>query len=145
MIYALLQSAASSLAEHPGALRMQETDPHGWTLSLVAVCVVFSALLALFLLYSLSGGIFTGRFKRKPKVKAGAAPDGPTAAAIALALDRYMGDDDAVAAIAAALHLYMSESIHDPEPGFITIRRDAPSSWGDKSLTLRKLPRYEKL
>ena len=29
--------------------------------------------------------------------------------------------------------------------GFITIRRDAPSSWGDKSLTLRKLPRYEKL
>ena len=145
MIYALLQSAASSLAEHPGALRMQETDPHGWTLSLVAVCVVFSALLVLFLLYSLSGGIFTGKFKRKPRVKAGAAPDAPTAAAIALALDRYMGDDGTAAAIAAALHFYLSESIHDPEPGFITIRRDAPSSWGDKSLTLRKSPGYEKL
>ena len=118
-------------------MKMLETDPHGWTLSLVAVCVVFSALIILFLLYSLSGSIFTGKFKRKPK----GDPDAPTAAAIALALSRYMSDEDEIAAIAAALHLYMSDSIHDPEPGFITIRRDAPTTWGDKSLTLRKIPR----
>ena len=116
---------------------MLATDPHGWTLSLVAVCVVFSALIILFLLYSLSGSIFTGKFKRKPK----GDPDAPTAAAIALALSRYMSDEDEIAAIAAALHLYMSDSIHDPEPGFITIRRDAPTTWSDKSLTLRKIPR----
>ena len=136
ILFTFLQ-AASSLADHPGAMRMLETDPHGWTLSLVAVCVVFSALIILFLLYSLSGGIFTGRFKRRPK----ADPDASTAAAIAMALDSYLSGDDDVAAIAAALHLYMSESVHDTEPGFITIRRDAPSSWGDKSLTFRKLPR----
>ncbi|MBO4455707.1 MAG: OadG family protein [Bacteroidales bacterium] len=137
MILATLLQAASSLAEHPGAMKMLETDPHGWTLSLVAVCVVFSALLVLFLLYSLSGGIFTGKFKRKPKTD----PDAPAAAAIAMALHSYLSDEDEIAAIAAALHLYLSDSVHDPEPGFITIRCDAPSSWGNKSLTLRKTPR----
>ena len=137
MILVTLLQAASSLEEHPGAMRMLETDPHGWTLSLVAVCVVFSALLVLFLLYSLSGGIFTGKFKRKPKKD----PDGPVAAAIALALSRYTSQEDDIAAIAAALHLYMSESVHDSEPGIITIRRDAPTSWGNKSLTLRKTPK----
>ena len=120
---------------HEGAARMQQVDPHGWTLSLVAVTVVFSALLILFLLYSLSGGIFTGRFKRKPRT-----PDAETAAAIALALSQYTSDDSDAVAIAAALHLYLSDSIHDIEPGIVTIRRDVPSTWGDKTLTLRKKP-----
>ena len=57
----------------------------------------------------------------------------------ALALDRYTSSDDSDAvAIAIALHLYLSESAHDYEPGFITIRRDLPSSWGDKSLLVNK-------
>ena len=43
---------------------MKETDPHGWTLSIIAVSVVFSALLILFLIYSLSGNIFTGKYAR---------------------------------------------------------------------------------
>lgn len=128
--------AISSLSEHPGAMRMKEIDPHGFTLSLVAVMVVFSALLILFLLYSLSGGIFTGKFKRKPK--AGSKADGETAAAIAMALDLYGNEDEVPAAIAAALHLYLSESVHDAEPGFITIRRDLPSTWNDKSHLFRK-------
>ena len=117
-------------------MKMLETDPHGWTLSLIAVSVVFSALIILFLIYSLSGGIFTGKFKRKPKP--GRIPDTDTAAAIALALHLNGAADGTAAAIAAALHLYLSESVHDPEPGFITIRRDLSSSWGDKSLLFRK-------
>lgn len=140
MIATHLILAVNSLSEHPGSQRMLETDPHGWTLSLVAVTVVFSALLILFVLYSLSGGIFTGKFKRKPK--SGSRPDEATAAAIAMAIDSYLGGDDTAAAIAAALHLYLSEGgVHDYEPGFIAIRREVPSTWGDKSLTLRKLPR----
>lgn len=125
------------LADLAGSLRMQEIDPHGWTLSIVAVSVVFSALLILFLLYSLSGAIFTGKFKRKPRA-AKSAPDSETAAAIALALSRYGSEDDEAAAIAAALHLYLGGGVHDVEPGFITIRRDIPSSWSNKSLNLRK-------
>lgn len=115
---------------------MLETDPHGWTLSIVAVAVVFSALIILFVLYSLSGAIFTGRFKRKGKQTC----DADTAAAIALALHQYASADDEAAVIAAAIHLYLSESVHDTEPGIITIRRDIPSGWGDKSLNLRKKP-----
>ncbi len=40
---------------HEGAARMQQLDPHGWTLSIIAVAVVFSALIILFILYSFSG------------------------------------------------------------------------------------------
>lgn len=115
---------------------IKETDPHGWTLSIVSVSVVFCALLILFLIYNLSGNIFSGKFKRKARA---ATPDGATAAAIAMALDRYTTSDDAVpAAIAAALHLYLSESVHDIEPGIITIRRNPSSEWSGKSLTFRK-------
>ncbi len=107
-------------------------DP--WALTLIAVSVVFSALIILFVLYSLSGAIFTGMFKRKPKTD----PDAGTAAAIALALDCYTGGGDEPAAIALAIHLYLSESVHDYEPGFITIRQAENSDWRNKSLTFRK-------
>lgn len=125
---------------YQGAERMKEIDPHGLTLSVVAVVVVFSALLILYLLYSLSGGIFTGKFRRKPRTK---PADADTAAAIALALHLHVSQDcpdDEAAAIAAALHMYLSDGVHDTEPGIITIRRELPSSWGDKSKLFRKKP-----
>jgi len=107
-----------------------------WALTLISVSVVFAALIILFVLYSLSGAIFTGKFKRKPKSKAN--PDAGTAAAIALALERYTSGGDEPAAIALAIHLYLSESVHDFEPGFITIRQAEDSGWRNKSLTFRK-------
>lgn len=137
MISSVILQAASGIAEHPGSMRMQEIDPHGWTLSVIAVSVVFSALLILFLLYSLSGGIFTGKFKRSPKA-ARRTPDAETAAAIAMALDLDSADDDVPAAIATALHLYLGESVHDIEPGFITIRRRQATGWTNKALILRR-------
>ena len=111
-------------------------DP--WALTLISVSVVFFALIILFLLYSLSGAIFTGKFKRKPKAAKGGRADAETAAAIAMALDDYLSGDDVPAAIALALHMYMGESVHDVEPGFITIRRNPGSDWKNKSLTFRK-------
>ena len=120
------------------AQKMKETDPKGWSLSLVAVAVVFSALLILFLIYNLSGNIFTGkvRLKRKKRSK---APEGPEAAAIALALKSYTsGEEDIPAAIALALHLYCGSGVHDTEPGFITIKVNNSSAWADKSLNFRK-------
>ncbi len=120
------------------AQKMKETDPKGWSLSLVAIAVVFSALLILFLIYNLSGNIFTGkvRLKRKKRSK---APEGPEAAAIALALKSYTsGEEDIPAAIALALHLYCGSGVHDTEPGFITIKVNNSSAWADKSLNFRK-------
>ncbi len=124
-----------------GAQRMAETDPHGWTLSLIAVTVVFSALLVLFCVYTLIGKLSQPKAPKAPKAKksSGSTPDGEVAAAIAMALEAELGGE-LNAAIALALHLHLSNAVHDTEPGIITI---APreSAWGNPSLNFRKSPR----
>ena len=124
-----------------GGDRMAQIDPHGWTLTLISVSVVFAALIVLYFVYSLSGGIFSGKFKRAPKPKKAAkgTPDAEVAAAIALALDMENGGE-VYAAIATAVHLYLNDAIHDVEPGIVTITRKE-SAWNNKSLTFRKSPR----
>lgn len=120
-----------------GAEKMLELDPHGFTLTLVGVGVVFLGLIILFGLYTLSGAIFSGKFKRtrQPKADEQAA----IAAAIALALEAESGSETQVA-IATALHLYLSDAVHDAEPGFITMRPYS-SNWNNKTLNFRKSPK----
>ena len=132
-LYSLLLTA--------GGDRMAQTDPHGWTLTLISVSVVFAALIVLYFVYSFSGSLFSGKFKRTPKPKKAVkgTPDAEVAAAIALALDMENGGD-VYAAIATAVHLYFNDSVHDVEPGIITIVRKE-SAWNNKSLNFRKLPR----
>ena len=123
-----------------GGDRMMETDPHGWTLTLISVTVVFSALIVLYFIYSFSGGLFSGKFKRAPKPKKAVkgTPDAEVAAAIALALDMECSGDE-YAAIATAVHLYLNDAIHDVEPGIVTIVRKE-SAWNNKELNFRKMP-----
>lgn len=122
-----------------GGDRMAQIDPHGWTLTLISVTVVFAALIVLYFVYSFSGAIFSGKFKRAPKPKkVKGTPDAEVAAAIALALDVENGGD-VYAAIATAVHLYLSDAVHDVEPGIITIVRKE-SGWNNKALTFRQLP-----
>ena len=134
-LYSLLLTA--------GGDRMAQTDPHGWTLTLISVTVVFSALIVLYFVYSLSGNIFSGKFKRAPKPKkkctAASGESAEVAAAIALALDMENGGDT-YAAIATAVHLYLNDNVHDVEPGIVTIARKE-SAWNNKALNFRKLPR----
>jgi sodium pump decarboxylase gamma subunit len=118
-----------------GGDRMAQIDPHGWTLTLISVSVVFAALIVLYFVYSFSGNLFSGKFKREKKPK----ESEEVAVAIALALDMENGGDD-YAAIATAVHLYLSEAIHDVEPGIVTIVRKE-SGWNNKELNFRKLPR----
>ncbi len=124
-----------------GGDRMLETDPHGWTLTLISVTVVFAALIVLYFIYTLSGSIFSGKFKREPKAKKAVkgTPDAEVAAAIAVALDME-NSGDVYAAIATAVHLYLNDAVHDVEPGIVTITRKE-SGWNNKALTFRKLPR----
>ena len=124
-----------------GGDRMMETVPHGWTLTLISVTVVFAALIVLYFVYSLSGSIFSGKFKRAPKAKKAVkgTPDAEVAAAIAVALDME-NSGDVYAAIATAVHLYLNDTVHDVEPGIVTITRK-DSGWNNKALTFRKLPR----
>jgi len=124
--------------EETGAQRVARTDPHGGVLTLTSVSVVFCALLVLLIIFSITGGIFSGKFKRTPKKKA-SDPDAETAAAIALALSLEGGSDEA-AAVALALHLYLSESVHDGESYVITLKKQ-PSAWDDKTRMFRKKTR----
>lgn len=129
---------------------MAETDPHGFTLSIVSVSVVFSALIILFLIYSFTGNLFSGKYKEKNEqrkknkkskaVSAKAGAEDEIAAAIAMALDREMGSD-AYAAIGLALHLYLNDNAHDAESFILTIKSSEHSDWQNKKLNFRKLPR----
>ena len=122
-----------------GAEAVAQNDPHGFILSLVAVCVVFSALLILYGIYSLLGAIFTGRLKALMHM--GGRKKGETAAAIAMALDAELGGEapETAAAIAMALAMYSGEHCHDGESFVITFPPTA-TAWADKTLTFRKKP-----
>jgi len=130
------------------AQALAETDPHGVTLSITAVSVVFSALFILFCIYTLSGAFFSGKIKidlkRKPKAKkANAVANGEVspevAAAIAMALDKEYGSE-VYAAIGLALHEYLSNAIHDQESFILTIKPTENTGWTNKSLNFRKRP-----
>ncbi|MBO7641186.1 MAG: lamin tail domain-containing protein [Bacteroidales bacterium] len=142
-----------SLNVESNAQRMARTDPHGFILSLVAVTVVFSALAILWFFFWL---LFDRPAKQKAKMKdqpvkekkkkaaplmaAGKLPDEEVAAAIAMAFDLEQGGDT-FAAIAMALHLYLTESVHDNESFILTIQPTPASGWNDKFQKFRKLPR----
>ena len=126
------------------------TDPHGFALTIIAVSTVFIGLLILYVIYSFSGNVFSGKYKqareeKKAKaaaLKAAAAPKAPgkvndeVAAAIVMALQQN-GGDEVYAAIATALHLHLSDNSHDGGPFVLTIK-PCQSAWGNKMLNLRK-------
>lgn len=131
------------------AEKMARNDPHGFILALVSISVVFSALAILWFLFWL---LFERPAKKKaakaaaPAKKAAVAdlPAGKgtdeIAAAIALALDME-GGGDTYAAIALAMHLYMSECAHDQESFVVTIKPSENSAWRAHGRTLRRSPR----
>ena len=128
---------------------IKENDPHGYTLTVVSVSVVFLALLILFTIYNFSGKVFSGKIKFRNPFKRKARPAGlaalpagreeEVALAIAMALNAECGGE-AEAAIALALHRFLSECTHDAEPFVITIRQK-PGAWNDKTQNFRKQPR----
>ena len=80
---------------------MMQTDPHGLTLTIISVSVVFAALIVLYFIYSFSGKLFSGELKASAKkmkrVMPGTDRESPEiAAAIALALDMESAGDEYV-------------------------------------------------
>jgi len=94
-----------------------------WTLTIVSVSVVFTALVILWGIYSLSGRILG---EKEPKEEKTAVQD--------------TQDGELVAAISLALHQYCSDSIHDIESGVITIEH-RESAWDNKNRNFRKSPK----
>ena len=104
---------------------MMEKDPHGAIITLVSVSVVFSALVILYIAYTLVGKAVNSSWNFSlPKKKKGTdkKPTSEEAAAIALALDREL-NGEVHAAITLALHQYLSDTVHDMESYIITIKR----------------------
>lgn len=122
-----------------GAERLAQSDPHGFTLTIISVLVVFSALIILYSIYTLSGGLFSGKIKLKREKKV-SSPEDEVAVAIALALRQHLGGEEEKAAIATAIHLYLNSSVHDVESGIITIQK-SETRWADKQRLFRKSPR----
>lgn len=136
MLLQVSQSVIEKSAE------MSEKDPHGAIITLVSVCVVFTALVILYFAYTFVGKAVNGEmdwksffrwFSRKPSyvlpncnmVGPSAKTDSPTAeeaAAIVLALDQEL-NGEAYAAIGLALHQYLNDTVHDMESYIITIKR----------------------
>lgn len=119
----LLQTSEQVLAK---SAQMAANDPHGVTITIVSVAVVFSALIILYIAYSLIGKAMKGEidFKKilpaRKKKTEGISDE--TAAAIAMALDSEM-NGEAYAAISLALHKFLNDTVHDHESYIITIKR----------------------
>lgn len=112
--------------------RMKETDPYGWIMAIMAMSVVFSALIVLFLCFKGIGKLSI-KFLQK---KADSAPQSTKHSVADTSGETY-------AAIAMALHLYATESdIHDVEDTILTINRTrrSYSPWSSKRQSMRQEP-----
>lgn len=87
-----------------------EADPHGFTITLVSIALVFLVLLMLCCLYTLSGEYFKHRHSMKTRLRE-------------ITRESKLSDEE-IAAATYALYLYRQEKQrHDRESGVITIRR----------------------
>ncbi len=125
-----------SLAQKTGEVTRKGTeeitklDPFGIGITVIAMIVVFSALLILYLTFKYVARLY----QTKTKVKTKEGEEGE--------VESHEVSGEIYAAIAAAIHLYRSE-MHDTEDAVLTIQRIARtySPWSSKIYGLRKNPK----
>lgn len=132
MIAVLLQTPVQQTGRN-AAKAFGEMDPYGVMMTFIAMGVVFTALILLYLTFKYVSRLYSidikSRMKRnKAEKKDDIAPEDIPA--------------DINVAIAMALHLYMSE-LHDKENTKITIKNMAKSysPWSSKIYGLRQVPK----
>jgi len=109
-------------------------DPYGIGMAVIAMTVVFSALILLYVVFKNTKRLYTinfrNLFKRKEKVLAPVVTEE----------EEMSGEVNA--AIAMALHLHIHQ-LHDHEEAILTIKKVARtySPWSSKIYGLRNLPR----
>ena len=119
--------------------RMKEMDPYGWMMAVLAMSVVFLALIILYFIFKQISKIYTRPAKTQDNAKnTAAASSAPAAPA-----DSKGSEDEINAAIVAALEMWMeSNQLHDEESFVLTIA-PSHSAWNDKHELLTKLPRMK--
>ncbi|MDR0421652.1 MAG: OadG family protein [Proteiniphilum sp.] len=120
------------LEENPKVVTLQETDTLGAMLTITSMLVVFSALIALYFFFKLSGNIAKGMTERK------VAQSGTLSAV----RSHTHLSGEVLAAISAAIH-EMREDQHDLESTILTIQhvKRNYSPWNAKRQSLRELPK----
>lgn len=121
----------------PKSELFRQEDPSGTAMSIVAMSVVFTALLCLY-------GIFRtlGKFMHSQNSKKIAKSNAPTPVAVAKPKNADDVNGEILAAIAMALNSYYDD-LHDLESEIVTINRVARvySPWSSKIHTMTKNPR----
>jgi Na+-transporting methylmalonyl-CoA/oxaloacetate decarboxylase gamma subunit len=115
---------------------MKERDPYGWIMALLAMSVVFLALVLLTFVFKGTGKIALNLTQRK------ADAYGKTKK---VSMAETSGE--VFAAIATALHMYARENeVHDIETTILTIEqvRRNYSPWSSKGQSMRKTPSARK-
>lgn len=140
MIFAIIAQASTAVVDslakvkiEQNAQRFNEIDPWGVGMTFIGMAVVFFSLLLLYLLFLNITKILNLKLKRSLK-KAGKEEKEVK--------EVFETSGDTNAAIAVALHLYMSE-MHDHESTVLTINRVTKtySPWSSKIYGLRQYPR----
>jgi Na+-transporting methylmalonyl-CoA/oxaloacetate decarboxylase gamma subunit len=128
----LLQETAAAPAVHEAAKAFGATDPYGIVMAVIAMGVVFTSLILLYVIFKNVSKLY-GREGKKKKAAA--------AELIGVSTDDEISGE-VNAAIALALHLYHSE-LHDIEDPIITMKRVARtySPWSSKIYGITQAPR----
>lgn len=119
----------------------RQQDPIGIAMSLIAMSVVFSALVLLYLIFRT-----LGKFMHKGALKKEAKAANTAAKTKESVMANLAGNSDepsgeTIAAIATAL-CFFDDDMHDMESQVITINREAKaySPWSSKIYSLRQIP-----
>jgi Na+-transporting methylmalonyl-CoA/oxaloacetate decarboxylase gamma subunit len=127
---ALLAEEATSEATAEKIQKFQEQDPYGVSMAIIAMGVVFCALLILFLCFKWSGKVLNKGVRSSLGLKKEpAAPQAPKASGVQ-AVEKATGApaaDEVAAAIGVALFLH-ADGMHDHESEELTLV-SAPSAW----------------
>ena len=113
--------------------KFHEKDPHGFIITLIAMLIVFSALILLYICFKLFAKVAV-KAGKKSEIQSVKVPT------YDLEPEKETNDDEVVAAIGLALHLHLNA--HDHESGVLTFakRRTTNSGWGSKLNLLRNMP-----
>lgn len=125
-------SANKIVGENPRIRNFAEKDPNGFSMTLMAMCIVFGALLVLCLCFYVVGMIGKSAHRVKKAEAMGVA-----------VTDVAKGDHDSgeeIAAITLALHEHFNQ--HDNESFLLTVKKmkRAYSPWSSKIYGLREIP-----
>jgi glutaconyl-CoA/methylmalonyl-CoA decarboxylase subunit delta len=127
----LLQETNAAPALHEAGRAFGASDPYGVAMTMIAMGVVFLALVVLYVIFKYVAKLYGMESKKKSSLSRLAGKQSE---------DETSGEINA--AIALALHLYRTQ-LHDNEDPIITMKRVARtySPWSSKIYGLTRSPR----